>query len=787
MAGAKFQYDESGGTFFYFLLSFLALVVLPCTYYFWPKNEKEQQLIRNRNICNCEPCQIKLEYLKANEPWKNAKRNLIKFAIILGWIAMIATAYKCDHLQSDTVAFDPLEILQISEDASAAEIKKAYRRLSLIYHPDKETGDQELFVKITKAYAALTDDTARENWQKYGNPDGPGATSFGIALPSWIVEKENSIFVLGLYALVFMIALPTVVGIWWYRSIKFNGESVLLDTSNVYYYFLHKTDNLQMKRVIAIIAASLEFGRSHNSEIIERPTDQYEVHNLIKEIPNLGESNKERPLCYPYSIKARALIHAHLSRLKLPPTTLELDKLYIVKKIPLLVQEFVQCVAQITMLGLLGRIPRTPSLETLENAMKFCAMTVQATWEYRNQLLQLPHITNASLKYFSNKKRTIRTIQQLALLREEERRSMLSHLNDNQYQDIINVIKRMPLLKVTAKQEVIDDEDSHVITAGAMVTVTVTIERKNMQVLLEKSISSSNAINQDELMNDENQKLPNHKNGDQNEPQQVKNKPPVWKKPTKKSKGKGKKKGPKKLQPFQQKQQNNPQNAKKKDSDNENADEQSDSASVLDSNENSDVENGSSTTSTNENKALVSNENSKQSKDKKSLADKNDSDEDEWDKFQEKVTKKEKLLESKSKNSHSVHCPFFSDDKQEYWWVYMVVRKPPSLMTIPVLITNLVDYEELELKFTAPTIPGTYRSEVVVRSDSYVDFVSIVNLKFEVKKAKVYKVPTQWDLSEDEEEIEDDAAEDSDLLDDSDLDSEDAITDSDDDDIEEVD
>jgi len=340
---------------------------------------------------------------------------------------------------------------------------------------------------------------------------------------------------------------------------------------------------------------------------------------------------------------------------------------------------------------------------------------------------------------------------------------------------------------VTAKQEVIDDEDSHVITAGAMVTVTVTIERKNMQVLLEKSISSSNAINQDELMNDENQKLPNHKNGDQNEPQQVKNKPPVWKKPTKKSKGKGKKKGPKKLQPFQQKQQNNPQNAKKKDSDNENADEQSDSASVLDSNENSDVENGSSTTSTNENKALVSNENSKQSKDKKSLADKNDSDEDEWDKFQEKVTKKEKLLESKSKNSHSVHCPFFSDDKQEYWWVYMVVRKPPSLMTIPVLITNLVDYEELELKFTAPTIPGTYRSEVVVRSDSYVDFVSIVNLKFEVKKAKVYKVPTQWDLSEDEEEIEDDAAEDSDLLDDSDLDSEDAITDSDDDDIEEVD
>lgn len=39
------------------------------------------------------------------------------------------------------------------------------------------------------------DDEARKNWEKYGNPDGPGAMSFGIALPSWIVEKENSVLV----------------------------------------------------------------------------------------------------------------------------------------------------------------------------------------------------------------------------------------------------------------------------------------------------------------------------------------------------------------------------------------------------------------------------------------------------------------------------------------------------------------------------------------------------------------------------------------------------------------
>jgi len=41
MAGQKFQYDESGGTFYYFVLSFLALVLIPTTIYYWPRKKKE--------------------------------------------------------------------------------------------------------------------------------------------------------------------------------------------------------------------------------------------------------------------------------------------------------------------------------------------------------------------------------------------------------------------------------------------------------------------------------------------------------------------------------------------------------------------------------------------------------------------------------------------------------------------------------------------------------------------------------------------------------------------------
>ena len=41
MAGMQFEYDEKGGTFYYFLLSFMAVVLFPATYVFWPRaNDK---------------------------------------------------------------------------------------------------------------------------------------------------------------------------------------------------------------------------------------------------------------------------------------------------------------------------------------------------------------------------------------------------------------------------------------------------------------------------------------------------------------------------------------------------------------------------------------------------------------------------------------------------------------------------------------------------------------------------------------------------------------------------
>lgn len=52
-----------------------------------------------------------------------------------------------------------------------------------------------------------------------------------------------------------------------------------------------------------------------------------------------------------YSVKARAILHAHLSRIELNPDTLDKDRQIIVQKCPYLIQEMVSCVNQLIMLA----------------------------------------------------------------------------------------------------------------------------------------------------------------------------------------------------------------------------------------------------------------------------------------------------------------------------------------------------------------------------------------------------------------------------------------------------
>jgi len=55
-------------------------------------------------------------------------------------------------------------VLELNNDASTINIKKSYRRLAKIYHPDKNKGEDEQFKKVSFAYEILSDDELRKDY-----------------------------------------------------------------------------------------------------------------------------------------------------------------------------------------------------------------------------------------------------------------------------------------------------------------------------------------------------------------------------------------------------------------------------------------------------------------------------------------------------------------------------------------------------------------------------------------------------------------------------------------------
>lgn len=73
---------------------------------------------------------------------------------------------------------NPYDVLGVSKDASADEIKKAYRKLSKKYHPDlnHEPGAEERFKEVNDAYEILGDPQKKAQYDQFGST---GAQGFG--------------------------------------------------------------------------------------------------------------------------------------------------------------------------------------------------------------------------------------------------------------------------------------------------------------------------------------------------------------------------------------------------------------------------------------------------------------------------------------------------------------------------------------------------------------------------------------------------------------------------------
>ncbi|KAJ1844799.1 secretory subunit [Coemansia sp. RSA 2708] len=459
---SKYTYDESGVTFFYYALTVLSLVVAPATVY--------MLFGKKSSAAAAKP---KTPKVRTRKPRTKSSTPKIKLALVLaGWALIFLLSYKVKTTEvKEAKMWDPYEILGIDNGESEEVITRAYRKLSLKWHPDKVGKDMkeqagEMMAEINRAHKTLTNAEARENYEKYGNPDGMQTQSMGIALPKLLVEAHTSPFVLMLYGLVFGFIMPFYVGRWWYNSTRYQKDRILNPTMST--FFKNIREHISQRNLIELLTAATEF---IEEDLKYRPSDEAALKALSEKIRRVSQVyaldlfTPSKKFNSKDSWKANILLHAHFFRVSVDSVELADQQ-----------QQVVMTALTLVHRGLL-QISTTHNWYICSTLlMNISQMLVQGVYCYDAPLIQLPGITweNQPTIFKENK---LYSNHQLMRLPAAEQRQALSQLNDKQFEEAIQAAKMIPRLEIArVLLTVVGDK---AITPASIVTLIVKLRIAN--------------------------------------------------------------------------------------------------------------------------------------------------------------------------------------------------------------------------------------------------------------------------------------------------------------------
>ena len=145
----------------------------------------------------------------------------------------------------------------------------------------------------------MTDEKARDNFLKYGNPDGRGSMAVGIALPQFLQKQEHQLTVLIIFFIIIIIVIP-----YYFLTAILGNEKdiggVQIDNRKIFTELIN--ENMIGKQLPGILSHSAEFSamRVRNKEeldILKRLREKDEVREAIPKPKGDKQVVQIKPIC----------------------------------------------------------------------------------------------------------------------------------------------------------------------------------------------------------------------------------------------------------------------------------------------------------------------------------------------------------------------------------------------------------------------------------------------------------------------------------------------------------
>eukprot|EP01025_Chloroclados_australasicus_P025203 TRINITY_DN2518_c0_g1_i1.p1 TRINITY_DN2518_c0_g1~~TRINITY_DN2518_c0_g1_i1.p1 ORF type:complete len:738 (-),score=149.14 TRINITY_DN2518_c0_g1_i1:294-2507(-) len=472
------EHRGNSGLFAVFVLSILMLFLVPYTIYkFFCKRSKDDDVVQPWATDEKGPSGISIILRKIFTP-----ENII---LLLLWGLAIGLMVFIQATNKELKPFDPYEILQLQKGANETQVKQAYRKLSLVWHPDKNKSPEapNKFNEINNAYKALSDPIARENYERYGHPDGPTGTDIGVALPEWFFTSDQTRAPV-LLSLLVVLGVLTPLGVmacYLGKSKNITGPNqVMMETK---YWWLYDArvgikEAQSLKNVPDTIMICMEF--------LLLPTTQDQGPGLIElqrlcqqYYPDLKDKASKFYKRKGGIVKAHLIMLAHMQRHG--PSldkALQKDYQFVSQKLLLLTEEFIK----------LSGIPRTRTgqgwvtpflagvdfMQSLVRAVPLAVRKTNGVSETSQApLLQLPHLTVENAKRLQRKKG--KGLEELQYLSEEELDEQLraASFRTSQIKDIRTTLLAIPVIALHGYKISVEDEED--IKVGDIVTCSLKV------------------------------------------------------------------------------------------------------------------------------------------------------------------------------------------------------------------------------------------------------------------------------------------------------------------------